>query len=246
MMINIGIDKFSSSACPVTLFSQGSILANATGFFWKKEKRIYLVSNWHVFSGREPSTGQPKDRQYCRVPDEIHVKGVYKDNPNAVFSLKFSLYDDKEQALWIQHKEFGQKVDVAMLLIGRMSALNVVLKSIPCLNEMPSVSDIVSQIGQDVFVLGFPLNIMKTGVFPIWKRASIATEPEFPVNDMPCLLIDTATREGMSGAPVIQRANSFKRSDGSRVIAGPTVTQFIGIYSGRFVGELGEAQLGIV
>ena len=120
------------------------------------------------------------------------------------------------------------------------------LSRIPCLNEVQQVSDMVSRVAQDVFVLGLPLGIMKTGVFPVWKRGSIVTEPDYPVNDMPCFLLDTATREGMSGAPVIRRASAYDQRGGGSIIAGAPVTQVVGIYSGRYVGELGEAQLGIV
>ena len=120
------------------------------------------------------------------------------------------------------------------------------LSRIPCLNEVQQVSDMVLRVGQDVFVLGFPLGIMKTGVFPVWKRASIATEPDYPVNDIPCFLLDTATREGMSDAPVLQRVSAYDQRDGGSIIAGAPMTQVVGISSGRYVGELGEAQLGTV
>jgi hypothetical protein len=33
-------------------------------------------------------------------------------------------------------------------------------------------------VGAEVFVLGYPRGIASTGVFPIWKRASIASEPQ--------------------------------------------------------------------
>jgi len=75
-------------------------------------------------------------------------------------------------------------------------------------------------IGMDAFILGFPKGIAHQQLLPIWKRGSIATEPEIPrEDDLPVFLVDTATREGMSGAPVLLRSFSgYGRADGSSVL----------------------------
>ena len=242
----ISIDHFSTCACPLTMICNQHIIGSATAFFWRYAGRTHLVSNWHVFSGREPISGQPKDQKFGAVPDMVQVRGVFGDNLNESFELTVDLMDDKGMPLWWQHKTFGQRADVAVLNLNRIGYENDTLARIPCLNEAPQVTDMMSQVGHDLFVLGFPLGILKTGMFPIWKRATIATEFGYPINGMPCFLLDTATREGMSGAPVIQRANMYEKRGGGAILAGPLVTQVLGIYSGRYVGELGEAQLGIV
>lgn len=41
------------------------------------------------------------------------------------------------------------------------------------------------------------------GVFPVWKRGSIASEPLFNINLGPAILVDAVTRRGMSGSPVL-------------------------------------------
>ena len=46
-------------------------------------------------------------------------------------------------------------------------------------------------------------------MFPIWKRGSIASEPEIPIDGKPMFYIDTATRQGMSGAPVFAQTSGF-------------------------------------
>lgn len=242
----ISVDYYSGCACPLTMVCNQHEIGRATAFFWRSGGRTHLVSNWHVFSGREPISGQPKDQKYGAVPDTLQVRGVTKDNPNEPFSVTVPLTDHKGMSLWWQHKTFGQRADLAVLELDRTLGNADQLGRIPCLNEVPQVTNMITRVGQDVFVLGFPLGIMKTGTFPIWKRASIATEFDFPINDMPCFLIDTATREGMSGAPVIQRTDAYHQQGGGQILAGPIVTQILGIYSGRYVGELGEAQLGIV
>ena len=86
-----------------------------------------------------------------------------------------------------------------------------------------------------VFVLGFPVGL-HDGVFPIWKRASIASEPRIDEGDLPKILIHTATREGMSGAPVfvIQRGVHRVRGDPARIIGHGQC--FLGVYSNRRYG----------
>ncbi len=95
-------------------------------------------------------------------------------------------------------------------------------------------------MGDDLFILGFPLRLNPTGPFPIWKRASVATEMNLMLSGMPAFLVDTATREGMSGAPVVTIGQS-RSPDSERQ------TMLVGVYSGRHIGPTAiEAQLGVV
>ncbi|OYV31971.1 MAG: hypothetical protein B7Z81_13455 [Acidocella sp. 20-61-6] len=102
-------------------------------------------------------------------------------------------------------------------------------------------------IGSDIFILGFPLGFAITGLLPVWKRGSVATEIDFDVNGLPSFIIDTATREGMSGSPVIARQFGGYTDTNHNVIMGSgPANKFLGVYSGRYVGGIDEAHLGIV
>jgi hypothetical protein len=112
----------------------------------------------------------------------------------------------------------------------------------------PAVSD-------DVFVLGYPFGITDPLEYPIWKRGSIATEPSIAFKGLPRMLIDTATRSGMSGSPVV-----IKRTGIHPTLENPerfgTAAGFVGVYSGRYGVEKDsldkdrpekeDVQLGIV
>jgi hypothetical protein len=91
----------------------------------------------------------------------------------------------------------------------------------------------------DCFILGFPENLIGAANTPIWKRASIASEPyqQFPY------YVDSATRKGMSGAPVIARHTGIFGMKGGQLTGNETigtVEKFIAIYSGR----VGDDELG--
>jgi hypothetical protein len=117
-------------------------------------------------------------------------------------------------------------------------------------NKVGDLVDFEVMVGDDVFVLGFPLGLHGGGPFPIWKRASIASEPEIDLDGLPKLLIDTATRKGMSGSPVIAVRRGLTNPRGTSGFSDATIIgmaeTFLGIYSGRVDDDPLGAQIGIV
>jgi len=114
------------------------------------------------------------------------------------------------------------------------------------INRMPN-DNLPLQIGMDVFVLGYPFGI-GTGGLPIWKRGSLASEPEILDPQRPYILIDTASRPGMSGSPIIRRSWGAHQLQGGALSLGGSgvATKFVGIYSGRLATDNPtDAQLGI-
>ena len=85
----------------------------------------------------------------------------------------------------------------------------------------------------------------------MWKRASLAIDPDaiFDATDQRHWLVDTASREGLSGSVVIARVDGVTgRGDGSLSVGGPPhLTKVVGIYSGRIGSDDHfAAQIGIV
>jgi hypothetical protein len=98
----------------------------------------------------------------------------------------------------------------------------------------------------EVFILGYPFKI-ELPAYPVWKRGSIASEPQL-VRVTDYMLVDTASRPGMSGAPVIRqsRTNHIFETRGVAMFPG-TLTKFISVYSGRVpTDHPHEAQIGLV
>src|SRR6478672_9371274 len=100
--------------------------------------------------------------------------------------------------------------------------------------------DLEIRIGMDVFILGYPFGAKPPGL-PVWKRGSIASEPDLVRQTTGFYLIDTASRPGMSGSPVILR--SWTSPDGR---AREPLNRLIGVYSGRLGADVAEAQIGMV
>ena len=104
-------------------------------------------------------------------------------------------------------------------------------------------------MADEAFVIGYPFSDATYLQLPIWKRASIASEPDVDVDQLPKLLIDTATRPGLSGSPVIMQRVGIHGMNGGEIdkntIIG-RIRNFLGVYSGRIGADEVKAQLGIV
>jgi hypothetical protein len=148
--------------------------------------------------------------------------------------------------MWFEHPEYGRLVDVVALPLS--TSLAEKYRFFP-INRLDFNTAFGPLVADEAFVVGYPFADLSIGLFPIWKRASIASEPGVDLDNLPKMLIDTATRPGFSGSPVImQRVGIHGKSGvalrGDEIIG--RIRNFIGIYSGRIDRETEQAQLGIV
>ena len=236
------IDRYSASSVPLTIKGNGNVIGKATGFFWRFRQQLYLATNWHVLSGRDPRTGQAR-HEGSAIPDLIEFPVLHAGQLDAFDLVGAPLEDEKGGALWLQHPDLGQHADVALRPLFPESQYDY--HALPHSDE---AVDMDVRPGTTVFVLGFPLGLTMQGQLPIWKQATVASEPDLPVDGKQMFLIDTATREGMSGAPVIARSfGTYQRKEGGSVHHEKVANSFLGVYAGRYLGENeSEAQIGRV
>ena len=243
------VDVFSTCATPIRMAYGSETTSLGSGFFWNDGTSSYIVTNWHVLTGRHPITHQPLTEDGC-IPNRILYNKFWRGSLNSFYSVVQPIYQEDGRALFFEHPRFRSEVDICVLPVDVSAHMEdhpapAVEAVTNCLNSVPLDDDIPTEIGSDVFILGFPLGLLKTGPYPIWKRGSIASEYIFDVDRRPCFLIDTATREGMSGSPVLLRRQPNPRVIGLTSWEQPR-TRFLGVYSGRHIGAEMEAQLGIV
>lgn len=217
-------------------------LACGTAFYYRYEGKSYLVSNWHNFSGRDPKTKKPISKS-GGLPNRFRLYSHHPENCASVDVVEYELLKDGG-ATWFEHPDLGCNVDVGVLPISELP--KEVFDMLSAVDEVGPNSDSPLEVGESVFVLGFPFGITAGNYLPIWKAATIASEPEVNYNQLPLMLIDTATRPGMSGSPVIQ----YIRRPISLIDNGKLYrfrASFVGVYSGRLVGSDSlDAQLGLV
>src|SRR5262249_29236132 len=150
--------------------------------------------------------------------------------------------DDDDKPLWLVHP--SRLVDIAVLpLPPRPPELIVALYPLNVLAN----TKLRIEIGMEVFILGYPFEI-KPPAYPVWKRGSIASEPQLARLTTDYMLVDTASRPGMSGAPVIRRSwTNHMVQPGVVALVDTPLNKFIGVYSGRIpTNHSYEAQSGLV
>lgn len=220
-------------------------LASATGFIYKRNQKLYLITNWHNVVGKNPLTGEYLSK-HCGIPDVI-VLTLLKSKPPKIEweNYPLNLYDESKNSDWLIHPLHGEKIDVVAIELEFDENFGGVFKP---LNNI-HFDDYKAEIADDIFILGFPFELSGGGYFPIWKRGSIASEPDIDYDGLPKLLVDTASRKGMSGSPVIYRRTGIhgtEKGEFTEDTSIGTIQGFVGVYSGRIgISEL-DAQLGIV
>jgi hypothetical protein len=244
----VTVDPFSTTTKRIRVYCNGAFLSRATAFFYKYDRKTYLISNWHVFSGRNRYTGICSDVNRCE-PTEFRFFPNYRKGTSIDLSLdvplsistiegaldfKVPLKDSDGNNLWVQHKVHGQSVDIAAVEVPEIE-LNK--------TNWLAANTITDQIGQlsvgnQLFVVGFIDDINTENNSPIWKSAYVATEPLGKVDNSFCFLVDAKTHEGMSGSPVFRRneliENKISYNGDERQI---THTEFVGVYSGRHIAR---------
>lgn len=235
---NIFLDPLSASSLRVEPYFQQQALATATGFTITVDGRSYLITNWHVVSGRDADTAACLDKKNAAIPDRLVVRFHQKDSLGAWASLEIPLLSAEGQPLWIEHP-LGSKVDVVAVPLEPPN--EVVIYP---LDLSLALTDMVVTPAMPVSVIGFPLGLTAGENWPIWKTGHVASDPDIDFQPgRPAFLIDATTRSGMSGAPVVLRLNGgYLTSEGNHVIGGGMSTKFVGVYAGRIhdASEIGR------
>lgn len=239
-------DDLSLVTIPIRLFFRESKqeLYTGTAFVYEYSGKLYLITNWHIVTGLCPKTKEPIC-DHAGIPNDLVMILRTDSSKPEVRPFTLELYDNNLSD-WLIHPVHKEQVDVVAMELDLPNDFAGIIKPI----NSCKFDDFEIKIADDVFVLGYPYSLTGGGSFPIWKRGSVATEPEIDYECLPKYFIDTATKSGMSGAPVIFRRVGLHNKTGhnlnQQTIIGE-IQNFVGIYSGRVIGENDfDAQLGVV
>ena len=247
---------------PIELLSndgKDTIVGTATGFFWVKDGHPYLVTNYHVISGRNPLTGNIMSKELY-VPRKIAYYGtsIRQEAGDVIFSRKrwvlaFSDEIDMDAVLAQAPIVNGNPVDVWAFPL----APNTILLKDPArsgFHQSELLSCAINQntstitgikAGDDCFALGYPIQNYAGLMPPIWKRGSIASDTAIGVDGKPAFLVDAATTKSMSGSPIICKSTDIITDIANRRIGHKTNYGIIGIYGGRLQRkDLEDTQIG--
>ena len=253
----MNIHSHSTKVFQIELFTKetGHPMGTGTGFFCSYKDKIYVITNYHVLSGLNPFTGEILHPSGA-VPGKIEFDfDIIRDLPNdrkqhIPHRYSINLYNAEDERLWLEHPQFGNNCDVVAF------ELNEELKSqIPEGCRIGSIEiekelEYGATIGimDSVFITGFPMMKSQTySKFPIYKAGKIASELQ-DVQNGANYYVDSKTKPGMSGSPIIQKEEPELVKNGNQYQFRKDKINFIGIYSGRAEIRKDEyqAELGIV
>jgi S1-C subfamily serine protease len=198
------IESILLTAVRVFTFEQQRPLTNASGFFFERDDRLFLVTSRHVMVD-EPSEHFPD-----RIEIELHI-----DADNMATSTGFSipLYRDGK-GVWRQGLDTAGEVDVAAIEIERaaLPATTVYRSFTPGHLHDPLHA---VEVGTPLLIVGFPLGFHDTlHHMPVARHAVIASSFGLRFQGKGYFLTDARTHRGTSGAPVVMRAQAAAPSLG--------------------------------
>jgi hypothetical protein len=179
----------------VSTFRGKQLLTAATGFFFARDERLFVVTSRHVLHD-EPSG---------HFPDRIELV-LHADAADLTRTVLFSilLYRDG-RATWRQGTDSAGPVDVAVLELDRARLPGeVVLRAFEP-RHLQAASPSV-EVGASLRVVGFPLGFYDTvHHLPVVRHAIIASSFGVRFQGHGYFLTDGRMHRGSSGAPVVMR-----------------------------------------
>jgi hypothetical protein len=184
------------SATRICTFYQHQGLTNASGFFFARDEKLFLVTSRHVVFD-EPSE---------HFPDRVEIE-LHTDPDNMAESTGFSipLYHDGK-SLWRQATDAAGEIDVAVIELIRAALPASVVYRAFTPAHLPGPQDLV-EAGAPLLIVGFPLGF-HDGLhhMPVLRHAIIASSFGLRFQGEGYFLTDARTHRGTSGACVVMRA----------------------------------------
>jgi hypothetical protein len=238
-MSQVQIARPSAASLYLQIRSNTKELASATGFLVEHDARLYLVTNRHVVRGRHNLTDEPLSLTGA-LPDSLtifhHVAGAL----GQWIPIDEPLYKTDHERRWIEHPIHKGAVDLVAMELVKPDSVDVY--PYDPFQRGPSVAVGVTDV---VSIIGFPFGLTAGGKLAIWTQGSVATEPALDYGNLPSFLVDSRTRPGQSGSPVVayRPPGPVISELGGMSMSVAPVEKFLGVYSGRVHPD---SDLGVV
>lgn len=211
------IESLLLAVTRVSTLSGNQPLTGATGFFFERDHRLFLVTSRHVVLD-EASKHRPD-----RLEIELHVDAV---NIGVVTQWSIPLYSDS-RPLWRQGVDSGGSVDVVAVEIQRPALPeSILLAAFTPAHLVAQLDDV--EVGAPVLIVGFPLGFHDNlHHLPVARQAVIASAFGIRFQGQGYFLTDATMHRGTSGAPVVARVTAERSGRGD------LAWLLLGVHSGR-------------
>lgn len=189
------VDPLFLAAPRVTTYLGRRALTNASGFFFQRDERLYLVTSRHVVI----------DEASRHLPDRLEIE-LHLDGSNLTRSTGFSmLLYANGGAVWRQGRDGGSEIDVAVLELDRRQLpTDAIVRAFTPSHLQTSFAAV--PVDASLLVVGFPLGFHDTvHHLPVVRQAAIASPYGIRFQGQGYFLTDARTHRGTSGAAVVMR-----------------------------------------
>lgn len=209
------IEPLLLSTTRVLTFDGTAALTSASGFFFRRDGRLHLVTCRHVLL-EEPTEHHPD-----RIEIEVHTDA---ETLAATVGVSILLYADGK-AIWREASDTAGAIDIAVIPIDEAAwpARAAVRPFGP--EHLVSSLDTV-RVGDRLLIPGYPLGFHDTvHHLPVVRQACVASAFGVRFQQQGCFLTDGRTHRGSSGAPVVLA--------GSAGASGDWPWSLVGVHSSR-------------
>lgn len=209
------LDEALFGVTRVLTFAGTKGLTSASGFFFERDGRLYLVTSGHVLF----------DAPSGHAPDRIEIT-LHRDARDLTRLATLSILLHREGlTVWHQARDSGGEIDVAVLELDRaaMPADSVVQAFGP--QHLAAGFDLF-KVGDRLAIPGFPLGFFDTvHHLPVVRQASIASSYGVRFQGLGYFLTDARMHRGSSGSPVLAQVEA--------ATAGEPTWCLLGVHSSR-------------
>ncbi|HET7793919.1 MAG TPA: serine protease [Rhizobacter sp.] len=212
------IDPLLFATARLLTFSGSRSATAASGFFFRRSERLFLVTSRHVFI----------DEGQSHRPDRLEIE-LHTDPDDLSASTGWSvlLYENR-RAAWREGRDDAGEIDVAVIEIdqSRFPAGATVHAFTP---DQLVAADATVHLGSALAIPGFPLGFHdEVHHLPVTRHAVLASPWGVRFQGKGHFLTDARTHSGTSGAPVVARL------DEGGPMEHPLRWKLLGIHSSRF------------
>lgn len=262
-----GVAALNSSIVHLTMRFNEQELSIGTGFLYEREGQMYIITAWHNVTGRNADSldllsrfgATPNNlvvglalgcttgmslRVSIEVPLVAEEKSLFFIHPRGFPKVDVVAIplDTSAPHRMLGSIHDGRQVDIPMYLVGERGS-GFTTRLYPVQEFVLRRADVTRNwfagvdVTDELFIPGYPKNVQDTFGQPVWKRATIASSVQLGWNHMPKFLVDSASRSGMSGAPVF-----YYNTSGCIQIQGYSFQSMapVAILAGVYVGRIGN------
>nr|WP_304622834.1 serine protease [Pelomonas sp. P8] len=189
------LDEVLFGVTRILTFAGDKGLTSASGFFFERDSRLFLVTSRHVLF----------DEPTHHAPDRIEIK-LHTDARNLTELVTLSILLHRNGlTVWNQARDSAGEVDVAVVEIDR-TALPIDCVMRPFGPQHLPMGFELFEVGDRLAIPGFPLGFFDTlHHLPVVRQASVASWYGVRFQGMGYFLTDARLHRGSSGSPVLAR-----------------------------------------